>query len=202
LVEYFCIRLENKDNIPNFRAGLQWTAKSLQALAKMTARFPRGDASAVAKAIFPLASSFRDQLPATRLAVLNLLGFLGETYSTPLLRDIGAHTFVEGLVSMAEFEKDPYCLKFLFQQYQKISENWALKSESYKSMWDSFSRYYPITLKTTDKSVPSRDELQLLLIGCFASNNGYAAHALPFLLDALDMSEDTLTSYTKVSFKN
>jgi DNA repair/transcription protein MET18/MMS19 len=166
----------------------------------MTARFPRGDASVVAKAAFKLAStSFREQLPATRLAVFELLNFLLGTYSATLTRDMGAQSFVEGLVNLAEFEKDPRCLKVLFQMYQEISQDWTLQPHSFKLMWDSYSRYFPITLKTTDTSVPGREELQLLLIGCFASNDAYATHALPHLLEGLDTSEDTLTAYVKVS---
>lgn len=200
-MEYLCVRLENKDEIPNFQAGVNWTALSLQALARMTARFPRGDASVVAKAVFSL-TSFREQLPATRLTVFELLEFLHQTYSATITRDMGPHQFVQGLVSAAEFEKDPRCLKVLFLMYEEISQSWPLDAEAYKGIWDSYSRYFPITLKTTDPSVPTREELQLLLVRCFASNDNYAAYTFPYLFDGLDTSLDTLTASVKVSLLN
>ena len=165
----------------------------------MEARFPRGDASIIAKAVFKLASTcFREQLPTTRLAVFELLNFLRCTYSTPIIRDLGAQSFVGSLVAMAEFEKDPRCLKLLFLIYQDIGQQWVLPPDSFELMWESYSRYFPITLKTTDTSIPSREELQLLLIGCFASNDSYAVHTFPHLFDGLDTTEDTLTAYVKV----
>lgn len=167
----------------------------------MTARFPRGDASGVAKAIFSLQStSFKQQLPLTRLAVFELLEFLLDRYSATITRDMGPQPFAEGLVSMAEFEKDPRCLKILFEMYQEISRNWSLSSESLSAVWGSFHRYFPITLKTTDSSVPTREDLQDLLVQCFASNDHYASHAFPYLLSALDTTQDDLTASVKVSF--
>jgi DNA repair/transcription protein MET18/MMS19 len=199
LVEYLCARLRNKDEIPSYSAGVRWTANSLYALAKMTARFPKGDASDVTQAVFILAkSSFREQLPATRLAVFKLLDFLVETYATTITRDMGSEAFVQGLVDLAEFEKDPRCLQILFETYADISRNWTLKPGSYKAMWDSFSRYFPITLKTTDPSIPGREELQSLLISCFASNDAYAAQVFPYLFDGLDTTEEALSTYVKV----
>ncbi|KAG0647898.1 MMS19 nucleotide excision repair [Hyphodiscus hymeniophilus] len=195
VVLYLCVRFENPDNIPSYDAGVKWTAKALQALAKWETRFPRGDTSIVAEAVFKLPSKgFKEQLPPTRLAVFELLDFLACTYSGVIQRDMGASSFVQGIVLVAEFEKDPRCLKVLFQTYQGISQDWTLNPESLKLMWDSFSRYFPITLKTTDTSVPTREELQQLLIGCFASSDGYAVHAFPYLFDGLDTSEDTLTN--------
>lgn len=99
---------------------------------------------------------------------------------------------------MAEFEKDPRCLMVLFRIYQDISNTWSPSPESFKEIWDSFCRYFPISLKTTDSSLPTRDELQAQLVGCFVSNDGYADHAFPYLIDALDVSRDTLTAYVKV----
>lgn len=202
LVEYLCVRLENKEEIPNFRAGVKDAALSLQALASMTARFPRGDASLAAKAVFSLTStSLRDQKPATRLSLFELLSFLIETYSATLTRDMGPHAFVEGLVAMSAFEKDPKCLRVLFQMYQQISRTWTLNSDDFKEIWGSFSKYWPITFREDppDPSIPNTKELNFLIEGCFTSHDSYAAHAFTHLLEVLDTSQDTVTAYTKVS---
>jgi DNA repair/transcription protein MET18/MMS19 len=202
-VEYFCGRLENKHDIANFGAGIKETAISLQALASMTARFPRGDASAVAKAVFSMPSAtFTAQLASTRLSLFELLDYLFSTYSATITRDMGADTFVSGLVSMAEFEKDPRCLTVLFQMYAQISESWKLNAKSFKAIWDSYCRYFPISLKSTDPSVPTREELQQLLLQCFTSHDDYAVYAIPHLFDALDTTQDTLTASVKVTSQN
>jgi DNA repair/transcription protein MET18/MMS19 len=202
LVEYLCVRLENREEIPNFRAGVRDVALSLQALAGMRERFPRGDASLAAKAVFSLTStSLREQKPTTRLSLFELLEFLVETYSATLTRDMGPHLFVDGLESMSALEKDPKCLRVLFRMYDQISQTWSLNSEDFKKMWDSFSKYWPISLREdpSDPSIPTTTELNSLIQNCFTSHDNYAVHAFDHLLEILNTTPDTVSAYTKVN---
>jgi DNA repair/transcription protein MET18/MMS19 len=203
MVEYVCVRLENKEEIPNFRAGVKDAALSLKALAGMTARFPRGDASVAAKAVFSLTStSLREQKPATRLALFELLAFLVQTYSATLTRDMGPHLFVDGLVSMSAFDRDPKCIRVLCQMYEQISQTWSLNSEDFQKIWGSVSKYWPISFKEDplDPSIPTVTELNFLIQTCFTSHDNYAVHAFEHLLTVLNTSGDTVAAYTKVTF--
>lgn len=205
LVVYLCSRLGNTETIPNNRAGIKDTALSLQALANMTGKFPRGDASVIAGAVFSLpSSSLRDQKAAGRLALLKLLDTLIQSYSPVIARDMGTRTFVDGLVSMAEFEKDPSCLELLFQMYEQMSQTWNLDSASINNIWESYSRYFPITLNgaAKDPLLPSPEELKMLLRCCFTSHDDYADHAIPRLIDMLDTAQDVVTANVKAGSLN
>lgn len=204
-MEYLCTRLGSTETIPNNRAGIKDTALSLQALANMTGKCPPGDASVIAQAVFSLPSStLRDQKAAGRLALLELLNSLVQNYSPAIARDMGTQTFVDELVSVAEFEKDPSCLRILFQMYEQISQTWNLDSGSFKNIWDSYSRYFPITLSgaARDPSLPSPEELKMLLRYCFTSHDDYAEEAIPRLIDMLDTTQDVVTANVKASSLN
>ena len=100
---------------------------------------------------------------------------------------------------MAEFEKDPSCLRILFHSYELISHLWNLDSASFKNIWDSYSRYFPITLSGAgrDPSLPTPEELKMLLRSCFISHDDYAEHAIPRLIDMLDTAQDVVTANVK-----
>jgi DNA repair/transcription protein MET18/MMS19 len=193
LTTYFCERLENKDNINSFRAGVKECAKILSAFAQMgNQRFPPRDASLVALSVFAFnrGSNLRDQKAATRLSLLELIDALMRLYTPSLMAKIGPIEFVEGVVALAEFEKDPTCLNVLFQIYGVLGTKWGLNDNALVLIWDSFIRYYPIKIGGRATSVPSPDELKQLLLDCFISNDSYARVALPKLMDLLDTNQD------------
>ncbi|KAH8591990.1 RNAPII transcription regulator C-terminal-domain-containing protein [Bisporella sp. PMI_857] len=99
---------------------------------------------------------------------------------------------------MAQFEKDPSCLRVLFGIYEEFGKTWALNEQTYMLIWESYVRYFPITLATaaTDPSVPTPDHLRALLLSCFVSNDIYATEAFPRLIDMLDTNQD-LSANTK-----
>jgi DNA repair/transcription protein MET18/MMS19 len=197
---YFCQRLENKDEINSFRAGVKECAQILSSLAKMeNQRFPPQDAKLVAQSVFTFnkGSSLRDQKAATRLALLELMSTLMQLYRQSLVTNMGSKEFVEGIVAMAEFEKDPTCLNILFPIYEALSMEWDLSDDALILIWDSFIRYYPIKLGGRATSVPTPDELKQLLLNCFISNDRYAGHAFPRLIDLLDTNQD-LSANVKV----
>ena len=202
-MEYFCARLENHTDEENYRAGIKECGEALLALAKMTEHniFPPGDATMVAIAVFAFANSgnFKPQLGSTRLVLYQLIAELMGTYKSNIRKDIGAKEVIKGLVAMAEFEKDPSCLKLLFSMYAELGRDWQPNDKDSLVMWESFSRYFPITLGgvSKDPSVPKPEELKELLLSCFTSNDAYAMKAFPRLIEMLDQNQD-LSANVKV----
>jgi DNA repair/transcription protein MET18/MMS19 len=193
LVEYFCTRLENKTDILNYRAGIYEVASSLNILSQWKTFLP-GDAARVATAVFELAkgSAFKDQKPATRVKLYELVEFLVKKYQAPLIRDVKVAPLVSGLVSMAELEKNPSCLGILFPLYSHISQKWPLEDSDFEAIWESFVRYFPVTVggATQDPSVPAKELVRELLLQCILSNDHYAKAAIPRFIDMLDTNTD------------
>jgi DNA repair/transcription protein MET18/MMS19 len=197
---YFCQRLENEHNINSFRAGVKECAQILSSLAKMEhQRFPARSAKLVAQSVFAFnkGSTLMDQKAATRLALLELMSTLIQLYKSNLVTTVDSKEFVEGIVSMAEFEKDPTCLNVLFPIYETLSKEWDINEGALNLIWDSFIRYYPIKLSGRIASVPTPDELRQLLLNCFISNDSYAKYAFPRLIELLDTNQD-LSANVKV----
>lgn len=164
-------------------------------------KFVAGDVEAVIRAVFAVDTNdlLRTIKPAGRLALYNLLSLLMKRYQENIMKNVGRGEFTEGLVSMAELEKDPSNLKAIFLMYEDLSRNWKLDSDTCKKIWESFSRYFPITLAraSTDPNTPKPEELRSLLLNCIISNDLHAAHAFPRLIDMLDTSQD-LSANVKV----
>jgi hypothetical protein len=207
LVEYFSQRLETSRETLNHRAGMKESAEALFALADMTEHkvFQSDDAAIIAKAIFAIdpGESFRDQKASTRLTIYQLLDLLIEKHTPSLQKIIGTNEFVAGFGALSEFEKEPTCLQIVFGISADLSrsQDWDLKLESYTLLWDSFSRYFPITLKASrdqDPFVPTPAELKNSLLHCFISNDVYAKEAFPQLIGRLDTDQD-ISANTKVS---
>jgi DNA repair/transcription protein MET18/MMS19 len=206
LVEYFCRRLENAEDSLNNRAGIKESGEALLALARMTdekmrMRLPPGDVATIAKAVFavPGNGNLRSQMGSTRVVLYELLSELMDAYKPNLIKDVGPKEFVQGVVLVAEPEKDPSCLKLLFGMYEDLGRHWELSPDTSLLIWDSFSRYFPITLggAARDPSIPTPVELRALLLNCFTSNDSYAKHAFPRLMDMLDTNQD-LSANVKV----
>lgn len=185
--------MENKDDILNYRAGIYELASSLHILSTWKCFLP-GDAGTIATAVFGLASgsTFKDQKPITRIKLYEVIDFLFKKYQTPLIRDVKATPLVSGLVSMAELEKNPSCLSILFPLYAHISKHWTLGDSDYDSIWESFIRYFPITLggAPQDPSVPAKELIKELLLQCIISSHHYAKGAVPRFIDMLDTNTD------------
>ena len=164
-------------------------------------RFPPADAATVTTAVFGLAdgSTFKDLKVATRLTLFKIVDSLFRRFPEALIRDVGIKSRVSGLVSMAELEKNPSCLSVLFSLYAHLSRDWDLEDEELKKTWDSFIRYFPVSIGTAkqDPSVPTKEEIRSLLLQCILSNDYYAKEAIPRCIDMLDTSSD-LSADTKV----
>lgn len=187
----------------NYRAGIRESAEALTALATMTEkRFPPDDASLIVNSVFVIdpKNGLRDQKGSTRVVLYELLVELMDVYKDNLVKNIGTENIVQGIVAMAEFEKDPSCLRILFGMYEDLGRNWGLSQDANLLIWESFSRYFPITLGGADRNrgFPTPDELRSLLLNCFISSDAYADKAFPRLLDMLDTNQD-LSANVKVT---
>jgi DNA repair/transcription protein MET18/MMS19 len=177
----------------NYRAGIHDVASSLHILGKWKTFLP-GDAAIIATAVFALASrtTFKDQKPTARVKVYELIDFLFKEYEFPLIRDVKVAPLVSGLVSLAELEKNPSCLGILFPLYSHISRKWSLEDPDFEAIWESFIRYFPVTVggATQDPSVPTKELVRELLLQCMLSNDHYAKHAVPRFIDMMDTNTD------------
>lgn len=152
--------------------------------------FLKYNAVPIAESIFAVNTlELFNKLPAsTRLALYDIFANLFDTQQETLAKDMGA-SFVKAFVGLAEKEKDPSCLKIVFAIYKDTSsDKWALPVDSLKMSWDSFIRYYPITVggKRSDISKPNPEVLKELLLQCLLSSNHYAEWTFPYLIEMLD----------------
>jgi len=168
-------------------------ATSLHILSEWRCFVP-GDAGTVVQAVFKLAhgSVFKDQKPTTRIKLFELIDLLLKKYQTAVIRDVGVTPLVSGLVGMAELEKNPSCLAILFPLYRHISNKWSLGDSDYEAIWESFIRYFPVTLggAPQDPAVPTKELIKQLLLECILSSHNYAQGAIPRFIDMLDTNTD------------
>jgi DNA repair/transcription protein MET18/MMS19 len=204
MVEYLCTRLENKDKLPSFRAGTRETTTALQSLTKYST-FPPGDAATTVLAVFALSNDsnnlFKDLTHNTRLELYMLIDILIKKYEKATRRDVKNQDLVEGIVSMGLAEKNPSCLSVLFPLYAYISRHWTLESAELDRIWESYIRYFPITVggAVGDPSAPTKEKMRDLLLDCIVSNDHYGAKAFERLIEMLDTESD-LSATTKVVF--
>ncbi|KAK6584811.1 hypothetical protein PZA11_003035 [Diplocarpon coronariae] len=200
LTTYFCTRLSNPDEESSFRAGVHEVARSLNIIVNWQ-RFVPSDAATVISAIFTMAnySVLTGLPPSTRLDLLLVVDSLFRKRDLALIKAIKIPALISGLVSLAEIEKNPSCLKVIFSLYAHLSGGWDLGADEFQSLWGSFSRYYPITLGSTakDASQPTQETLRDLLLQCIVSNDYYASVAIPMCLEKLDTTVD-LSATTKL----
>ena len=184
LIPYLCARLE--DGSP----GIYYVAEALQIMVKWT-RFAPGDAQEVARAVFKLgaANNFSSQTAVTRLSLYTLVDVLRTTRAAAVKRDMSEKEFVKGLVTMAELEKNPSCLRALFTLYANLSRDWTLDEGDFKQIFDSYVRYFPITMKDApkDPKIPTTAELRDLLLNCFIASDGYAQSTFAAMIERLDV---------------
>lgn len=154
-------------------------------------RFAPGDAQEVTRAIFKLgaSNSFSSQTAITRLSLYTLVDTLRAVRAAALKRDMSEKEVVQGIVTMAELEKNPSCLRALFTLYADLSRDWALDAEDFKHVFDSYIRYFPVTMKEApkDPKIPSTTELRDLLLKCFVSNDGYSKPTFAAMIERLDV---------------
>jgi DNA repair/transcription protein MET18/MMS19 len=191
-VPYLSARLQDAS------PGIYYISEALSIMSKWK-RFPAGDAQEVLRAVFTLGASnnFASQTATTRLSLYTLVENLRSTHTNAIKRDMSEKEVVKGIVTMAELEKNPSCLRALFNVYVLLSQEWMLDDDDYKLIFDSFIRYFPVTMKEApkDPKIPSTSELRDLLLKCFVANDGFAKMTFDAMVERLDVD----SANTKVS---
>jgi len=183
---------------------VHYVSRSLQTISTWK-KFLPGDAQEVARAVFKLGASnnFSSQTAITRLSLYELVDTLQHTHPNTLRRDMTVKEIVKGVVTMAELEKNPSCLRALFNLYVDLSRDWAPEADDFKLVFDSYIRYFPVTMKDApkDPSIPSTAELRDLLLECFVSSDGYAKMTFEAMIERLDVdSANTKVRFTSLIF--
>ncbi|KAK0119949.1 hypothetical protein ONS95_011373 [Cadophora gregata] len=199
LTDYLCDRLNNTNSLPSFRAGIHEVATCLTVIVTW-AHFPPGEAVSVATAIFSLSreTRFKDLKPTARQTLYLLINTLLRSRGDALLKSSTIPQLVRGLVTLAEFEKTPGCLEVLFNLYKYLSNDRDIEVEESQAIWESFSRYWPVTVGGSREQIskPSSEELRDMLLECILSSDSYAKNAIPMCLEKLDTTQD-LSATTK-----
>lgn len=188
--------MENEAGISNYRYGLNEVADSLIAITTWKGFVP-GEAGLLVKAIFKLAQGntpvFMNQTPHTRRKYYEIVAHLSKRFLRQLQRDLGASEFVTDLVELGAREKSAVCLRALFATYGDISIDWNLGPAEYTQIWESFMRYFPITLTVTPNDQPKPEELRELLLRCITANDFYAKEGFEKFLGELDIDQSANT---------
>ncbi len=189
MVTYLTARIETAHV-----AGVKETALGLRALAAMS-HFDTNDAIDICRKIFSSDPHFNENSASARFEVYKLLDlFLNGHRATMHKME---SEFINGILSLVELEKDPRCLMLYFSILSVILAEWDIQ-EKVKDLWESVSRYYPITFraKHDDPIGITPDELKLRLRMCMAATSEFAPMAFPFLIEKLDYQ---VTANVKVS---
>jgi DNA repair/transcription protein MET18/MMS19 len=175
-------------------AGVKETAFGLRALAGMT-HFNTSDTVEICRKIFSSGPHFNENSAMARFEVYKLIDLLLNRHRNTIKKMEGE--FINGIVSLAELEKDPRCLMVYFSILSAILAEWNIHEEV-KDLWESVSRYYPITFraKPDDPIGITPSDLKLRLRMCIAASSEFAPMAFPFLIEKLDFQ---VTANVKVS---
>lgn len=189
MVTYLTARIETAHV-----AGLKETAHGLRVLAAMS-HFDSNDTIEICHKIFSSSHHFNDNSAPARFEVYKLVDFFLNGHRETIERM--EKEFTNGIISLAELEKDPRCLMVYFSILSVILAEWDI-NEEVKDLWESVSRYYPITFraKPGDPIGITPNELKVRLRMCIAATSEFAPMAFPFLIEKLDYQ---VTANVKVS---
>lgn len=95
--------------------------------------------------------------------------------------------FLKGYVDLAEGEKDPRNLFYLFAMDRVILIEWDLDADMAEAFFDITYCYFPITFRPPpdDPYGISTEDLKMALRSCLTANPLLAPHAMPLLLEKL-----------------
>lgn len=145
--------------------------------------------------------NFTKQLAKTRLELFNLIERLLDGRSGQALQ--ARHKGSEHLLKFMELagrERDPTNLLRWFRILNTTLRQSNLSKEVADAVFDSFSPFFPISIRKSTATSPEVTEQQLKdsLSSCFAANGRLAHRTIPFLVEKLDGGA-TMTAAVKVS---
>ncbi|CAO1627900.1 unnamed protein product [Jaminaea pallidilutea] len=169
--------------------GTEMLACSLRALHRLAlldgfgSEQTRNTATALTTHVRP-----RDHPQSVRFLVYVLLDALLARHRTAL-KSMGK-PFLKGYVDLAEGEKDPRNLMYLFAMDRVILIEWELDPEMAEALYDITYCYFPITFRPPpgDPYGITTEDLKRALKSCMTANPLLAPHAMPLLLEKLGAS--------------
>lgn len=166
-------------------AGVKEAAQGLRSLMEMT-RFNKDNTPDIMETLFKNATILQRQPALSRFAIYRLIETSLERCREILQGMDGP--FVDGLLSLVEFEKDPRNLMIVFSSLRVVMAEFAVSEGHTVALWDAVFRYYPISYnpKPEDKVQVTKQDLQQRLEACITSNSRFAPYAFPSLLAKLD----------------
>lgn len=195
-IEYFCLRLENRDGQRINNAGVDEVLSILLAVAK-SGSFAPDNANMMVSAVFFIAEStrYKDEQENIRTLMCGLIDTLLRTHAKYISKEFTSDQILRGILAMGTFEKKIPCLEILFRMYAYVANSWKLEQAELDQVWELFIRYFPIDIP---KDRTAEQTLSELLIRCIVANEGFAKSAFERLLSMLDGSGD-LTANSKVT---
>ncbi|KJF60954.1 DNA repair/transcription protein, variant [Coccidioides immitis RS] len=179
LATFYCERIEDEGAI----AGL----KSLQSLN----RLDKNIAQLIARGLFQHGSNLQKRSQSQRFQFLQLLNelMLGHREA---LRDMKDESLV-GMVKLMDGERDPRNLMLVFSILRVVMVEWDISGHA-ETLFDSVYRYFPVTFRShpNDPYKITAQDLKDRLQDCLASNQAFASHAFPTLLDKLDSNSSNV----------
>lgn len=145
--------------------------------------------------------TFTKQLAKVRLAIFNLIASLFHGPPGKFIRDQnkqGDHLLK--VLPIFGRERDPFNLLQWFRFLNGILQEITLSTEAADAIFESFSPFFPISIRKSTATGPEVTEEQLkeALNSCFSANGMLAPRTIPFLLGKLDAGA-SLTAAAKVS---
>lgn len=172
----------------NDPAGVKEATQALRELRGM-GHFDPELATTIPEHIFKfLGDDFPSQSASTRLEVYKLLDSLLSAQRDQI-RSMGGD-YIQGFLTLCAREGDPRNLMICFSIIRVILSEWDTKDikEHSQELWDTVSRYFPITFKAKpgDPIGITADDLKERLRACISATDIFAPFAFKFLTKKLD----------------
>lgn len=183
-------------------ANISAVTEALTSLAWMD-KFDPSSADAVLSSIGSIEhETFTKQVAKTRREIFELIEALLSGRPGQALQS--RHKNSEHLLTFLELagrERDPFNLLQWFRMLSTALRQSNLSKEVADAVFDSFSPFFPISIRMSTATGPEVTEKQLkdALSSCFAANGRLAHRTIPFLVGKLDDSS-SLTAWAKVSY--
>ncbi|KAG8159081.1 hypothetical protein KVR01_010742 [Diaporthe batatas] len=171
-------------------AGLSAAADALLVLITRS-NFPPSSADDILTSLGDMEpENYTKQLAKTRLQILRIVQtlLLNDKSARVLQKRYEGATFLLRILPLAQKERDPVNLLEWFQTLETVLKNNEISSEVSLAAFESFSPFFPISIRKSTAGGPetTEDELKEALRTCFASNGRLAQHTFSFLLEKLD----------------
>lgn len=182
-------------------ANLAATTDALTSLVHMNSFDPSAATNILSSIGSMDPDNYTKQVAKVRLAIFTLIDSLFHGPPGRKIRDQQAQG--EHLLKILPIfgrERDPFNLLQWFRFLDALLRDITLSTEAASAIFDSFSPFFPISIRKSTAPGPevTEEQLKTALNSCFSANGTLAPRTLPFLLGKLDAGA-SLTAAAKVS---